>query len=795
MARDLLDMFSMNKWRCSWSLAATIASVVALVSVVHLFLFPLTPTFNYFKMAQDSCIPTNASAESLSNRDQEGPAVDFKRLFSVNLHGAVVYQGAPWKAEIGQWLAGCDSVAKEVNITEIIGGNNCKNDCSGLGVCNRELGQCRCFHGYSGDGCTEKLQLECNYLGSPDQPFGHWVVSICPANCDKTRAMCFCGEGTKYPNRPLAETCGFQFNPPSEPDGPRIVNWTVIDQDVFTTNGSIPGWCNVDPAEAYAGKAKVKEECDCKYDGLAGRLCEVPVESVCINQCSGHGHCRGGFCQCDNGWYGVDCSTPSVISSIREWPSWLRPAWIDIPDDTHANGKIVNLNAVVAKKRPLIYVYDLPPEFNSLLLEGRHFKLECVNRLYDGDNVTVWTEQLYAAQIALYENLLASPHRTLNGEEADFFFVPVLDSCIITRADDAPHLSIQEHMGLRSSLTLEYYKNAYNHIVEQYPYWNRSSGRDHIWFFSWDEGACYAPKEIWNSMMLVHWGNTNSKHNHSTTAYWADNWDKIPSDKRGIHPCFDPDKDLVLPAWKVPDANVLASKLWAWSHEKRKTLFYFNGNLGPAYPKGRPEDSYSMGIRQKLADEFGSSPNKDGKLGKQHAEDVIVTPARSEDYHKDLASSLFCGVFPGDGWSGRMEDSILQGCIPVVIQDGIFLPYENVLNYDSFAVRLPEEEIPNLIKILRGFNETEIKFKLANVQKIWQRFMYRDSVLLEAERQKTAIGHVDDWAVEFLKLTEDDVFATLIQVLHYKLHNDPWRKQVRHNKNFGLPKQCLVSTS
>ncbi|KRH33103.1 hypothetical protein GLYMA_10G099700v4 [Glycine max] len=459
---------------------------------------------------------------------------------------------------------------------------------------------------------------------------------------------------------------------------------------------------------------------------------------------------------------------PSVISSIKEWPSWLRPARIHIADDTHANEKMINLNAVVAKKRPLVYVYDLPPEFNSLLLEGRHYKLECVNRIYDDNNITVWTDQLYGAQIALYESLLASPHRTLNGEEADFFFVPVLDSCIITRADDAPHLSMQEHMGLRSSLTLEYYKNTYTHIVEQYPYWSHSSGRDHIWSFSWDEGACYAPKEIWNSMMLVHWGNTNTKHNHSTTAYWADNWDKISSDRRGIHPCFDPDKDLVLPAWKVPDAYVLTSKLWA---------------------------RYSMGIRQKLAEEFGSSPNKDGKLGKQHAKDVIVTPERSEDYHMDLASSVFCGVFPGDGWSGRMEDSILQGCIPVVIQDGIFLPYENVLNYDSFAVRIPEAEIPNLIKTLRGFNDTEIEFKLANVQKIWQRFLYRDSVLLEAERQKTAIGHVDDWAVEFLKLTEDDAFATLIQILHYKLHNDRWRKQVRHNKQFGLPHQCLVSTS
>ena len=72
---------------------------------------------------------------------------------------------------------------------------------------------------------------------------------------------------------------------------------------------------------------------------------------------------------------------------------------------------------------------------------------------------------------------------------------------------------------------------------------------------------------------------------------------------------------------------------------------------------------------------------------------------------------------------------------------------------------------------LQGINETEIEFKLENVQKIWQRFLYRDSILLEAERQKTAFGRVEDWAVQLLQLSEDDVFATFIQVTSLAKYN------------------------
>ena len=49
-------------------------------------------------------------------------------------------------------------------------------------------------------------------------------------------------------------------------------------------------------------------------------------------------------------------------------------------------------------------------------------------------------------------------------------------------------------------------------VSTQYPYFNRSGGRDHIWQMSHDEGACYAPVEIWPGVILIHWGRTDMPH-------------------------------------------------------------------------------------------------------------------------------------------------------------------------------------------------------------------------------------------------------------------------------------------
>jgi hypothetical protein len=74
------------------------------------------------------------------------------------------------------------------------------------------------------------------------------------------------------------------------------------------------------------------------------------------------------FFQCDSGYFGIDCSVPSAYSLAYDWPLWLRPP-VNSSDPKNLSHIPINVSAVVQKKRPLIYVYDLPAEFDSHLLE------------------------------------------------------------------------------------------------------------------------------------------------------------------------------------------------------------------------------------------------------------------------------------------------------------------------------------------------------------------------------------------------------------------------------------------
>ncbi len=84
---------------------------------------------------------------------------------------------------------------------------------------------------------------------------------------------------------------------------------------------------------------------------------------------------------------------------------------------------------------------------------------------------------------------------------------------------------------------------------------------------------------------------------------------------------------------------------------------------------------------------------------------------RSPRYEQEFTTSRFCLAPPGAGWGKRGILSVLMGCVPVVIGDGIHQAFEPQLDWGRFAVRVAEADIPRLPYILAGLSEEEVQAK------------------------------------------------------------------------------------
>lgn len=85
-------------------------SLAVSIALIHLFLTPLFPSPLDFFQQSDSNPLLDANSSVVST---------LKAQFQSNLDGSVTYHGAPWKPEIGRWLAGCSSNSTPVDIVEV----------------------------------------------------------------------------------------------------------------------------------------------------------------------------------------------------------------------------------------------------------------------------------------------------------------------------------------------------------------------------------------------------------------------------------------------------------------------------------------------------------------------------------------------------------------------------------------------------------------------------------------------------------------------------------------------------
>ncbi|WZZ04747.1 probable glucuronoxylan glucuronosyltransferase IRX7 [Brassica napus] len=311
-----------------------------------------------------------------------------------------------------------------------------------------------------------------------------------------------------------------------------------------------------------------------------------------------------------------------------------------------------------------IYVYDLPSKFNTDWLANNR----CRNHLF-------------AAEVALHKALLSleGDVRTEDPYEADFFFVPVYVSCNFSTVNGFPAI------GHARSLI----KEAIELVSAQYPFWNRTSGSDHVFTATHDFGSCFhtmedraiadgVPRILRNSIVLQTFGVTFK------------------------HPCQEVE-NVVIPPYISPVSLDKTQKNIPVTKERDIRVF-FRGKM-EIHPKNISGRFYSKRVRTEIWRSYGSDRR------------FYLQRQRFAGYQSEIARSVFClcplGWAP---WSPRLVESVALGCVPVIIADGIRLPFPSAVRWPDISLTVAERDVGKLGEILEHVAETNLSVIQKNLE-------------------------------------------------------------------------------
>ncbi|KAJ4959390.1 hypothetical protein NE237_026501 [Protea cynaroides] len=293
--------------------------------------------------------------------------------------------------------------------------------------------------------------------------------------------------------------------------------------------------------------------------------------------------------------------------------------------------------------RMKVFVYELPSNFNEDIVQRDP---RCLTHMF-------------AAEIYFHRFLLTSQVRTLNPEEADWFYTPVYTTCDLT-TEGLP-MSYRSPRMIRSAIQL---------ISSNLPYWNKTEGSDHFFLVPHDFAACFHYDEDEAIQRGIH-----SLLQRATL---------VQTFGQRNHVCMK-EGSIIIPPYVPP--NRLQSHLVP-QNTPRSIFVYFRGLFYEN--KNDPQRGhYARGARASLWENFKNN----------HLFDI--SPERPITYYEDLQRAVFClcplGWAP---WSPRLAESLIFGCIPVIIADEIVLPFSDTIPWKEIGIFVAEEDIPKLDTIL-----------------------------------------------------------------------------------------------
>ncbi|WOG96463.1 hypothetical protein DCAR_0415798 [Daucus carota subsp. sativus] len=303
------------------------------------------------------------------------------------------------------------------------------------------------------------------------------------------------------------------------------------------------------------------------------------------------------------------------------------------------------------------YVPTGPMYWNAAAFHRSYLEMEKLFKVYvyeEGEPPVFHNgpcKSIYSTEGNFIYQMENSQFRTRDPDKAHAYFLPMSITAMVH------YIYVRDsHDSQPMKQTVKDYVGV---LAGKYPYWNRSTGADHFMVACHDWGPSISgavPELFGNSIRGLCNANTSEG--------------------------FRPSKDVSIPEILLPSGTI-DGLIGGPSASQRTILAFFAGGVhGPIRP---------------ILLEHWEGKDTDIQVHKYLPKGV--------SYYGMLKKSKYCICPSGyEVASPRMVEALYTGCVPVIVKDHYVAPFSDVLNWNSFSVEVPVNEIPNLKKILMGIS-------------------------------------------------------------------------------------------
>ena len=239
--------------------------------------------------------------------------------------------------------------------------------------------------------------------------------------------------------------------------------------------------------------------------------------------------------------------------------------------------------------------------------------------------------------------------------------------------------------------------------------WRANRSR-HLFWAGGDFGACMWPRD--GPMFMTHWGLTTPWRAMVMPHLWRSGG--LASVRATETPCTDERDFIIPPSVRAPSLPSIGD-----DGSASRGVDYHAMDHASGRKQWRCELFFAGAIRSKSKNQRSSTCD-DGAGGSvlcysQGVRAAIFAHHASRKgfcvaerlSSKLLAQSRFCLAPSGEGFGDRLSLVLLSGCVPLIIQPAVRLPFEDLLPYDSFAVRVGTDAVPRLHTLLESISDAE----------------------------------------------------------------------------------------